>query len=741
MCEIWNQQKGYEITSVDLKRILADPLFSEVRGVGMNGGEPTLRRDLAELAQQLISSLPSLRGISLITNGLRPHLVIPRVEELFSVTQKSNVNLDIMLSLDGIGDVHDQVRGRKGNFEAVKECLQYFRLNNIGDSHRLGCTLISENVEDAESLMLWAEKEQIYCRFRVGIPHQRLYTKDKKDPFALSEKQQFHLCNFLDTLIARYEKNNLPRQLFLRNLRNQIAYGMPRANGCTWQSEGVTLLSDGGFAYCAVESPTLGNLVEGEKSASKLYFENSSILSDIITKKCDTCLHDYEGRFPQIKDRIKVLSHQLISKYNLPTFALSGINTSISLVKNILKVSGGFHIQRKLYKKLAVGNNKILIVGWYGTETLGDKAILYSIIQSLLTAGISAKNIVVASIEPYVTKYTLHEMPSVLGCEVTGLSEAVDLAKAGAYRQVIFGGGPLMSSIPYLCDIASIFTSVKKLGGQALVWGCGIGPLRTKKRDYVNKLAIKKILEAADYCVFRDRESLLSAINLSPSLTEDTCSVALDPAFHWVKEVANSLDTLNSKFNQHRAQVGFAIRSLPISEYYSDNEASAVQLKISFEKIISELLEKHNHESGTYLQCMHRLPCGGDDRLFYADLLGDNAQKYGLSLVHENPMDDIKRLASLKSIYAMRFHSVIFALALGIPVVPIDYTNGGKISALCREFQIKCFTPSDLVNHFRSQKHAPPPQSPDESLVKSIVSESAIVYSNLANRVALFATS
>ena len=197
MCDIWQQKKGHEITPVELKTILKDPLFSEVRGVGMNGGEPTLRKDLPDLAYELCKAIPKLRQISLITNGLNPKLIKARVKELYSITKKAGVKLDIMLSLDGVGEVHDRVRGRHGNFKAVEDCLHYFRTNNIGDSYRIGCTLISENIEDAERLMLWAENQNVYCRFRIGIPHQRLYTKNKIEPFQLLISKSFIFATFL----------------------------------------------------------------------------------------------------------------------------------------------------------------------------------------------------------------------------------------------------------------------------------------------------------------------------------------------------------------------------------------------------------------------------------------------------------------------------------------------------------------------------------------------------------------
>jgi polysaccharide pyruvyl transferase WcaK-like protein/sulfatase maturation enzyme AslB (radical SAM superfamily) len=737
MCDIWRQQKAHEITPLELREILSDPLFSEVRGVGINGGEPTLRPDLADLAQELINGLPKLRGISLITNGLRPHLVIPRASELYGATNRAGIKLDIMLSLDGVGDVHDRVRGRTGNFDAVEECLGYFRANNIGDSLRLGCTLISENIEDAERLMLWAEQQGIYCRFRVGIPHQRLYTNDKPQPFSLTDRQNFHLCNFLDTLVSRYEKTRPQRRLYLKNLRDQIAYKTPRANGCAWQDEGVTLLSDGGLAYCAVESPTLGNLVDGDATASTVYFGNHSIREQIISDKCDSCLHDYEGRIPRIADRAVVRAQQVLLKANLPLKPFRAIYSSAGLARNSVKLLDK--------PNLALGNpsqllqkNRILIVGWYGTETLGDKAILYSVIQELKKVGICPSRIYVASIEPYVTQYSLSEYEPVSDCSVVSLSDAERMAKAGQFGQVIFGGGPIMSSIGYLIPIASIFRAVKRVGGQAVVWGCGLGPIRQTKKDFVNKIAIRQILRASDHCVFRDLKSLETAKTFVGAGFGEHWAAALDPAFHWVKSVSPSNSQPHSVDGKATGKVGFAIRDLPVAEYFSDFDGDVQELKQEFDSAMASLMDRHSSVSSVYLQCMHRLPCGGDDRLFYYDLLGAKAGEYGLTFEHKNPIQDVSDLSGLDRLYAMRFHSVVFGLALGIPVVPIDYTNGGKIASLCRALAIRCWTPSEFVEEVRSAGAPPAAQYPDKQLLDFCIAESQAVYGHLARTVACF---
>jgi polysaccharide pyruvyl transferase WcaK-like protein len=49
----------------------------------------------------------------------------------------------------------------------------------------------------------------------------------------------------------------------------------------------------------------------------------------------------------------------------------------------------------------------------------------------------------------------------------------------------------------------------------------------------------------------------------------------------------------------------------------------------------------------------------------------------------------------------MRFHSVVFALALDLPTVAIDYTLGkGKVYALAKQFAVPCQSLQDLTSEF-----------------------------------------
>ena len=53
------------------------------------------------------------------------------------------------------------------------------------------------------------------------------------------------------------------------------------------------------------------------------------------------------------------------------------------------------------------------------------------------------------------------------------------------------------------------------------------------------------------------------------------------------------------------------------------------------------------------------------------------------------PLDYCQAFVDSSAVLAMRYHSLVFALGLGVPAVAIDYTLGrGKVDELAKRFQI-----------------------------------------------------
>jgi MoaA/NifB/PqqE/SkfB family radical SAM enzyme len=79
-----------------------------------SGGEPTLRKDLPEMvASAYRHCRPGI--INIPTNGIQDKIIPGRVEQILASCPDSEVIIN--LSLDGVGENHDRVRGVKGNFE------------------------------------------------------------------------------------------------------------------------------------------------------------------------------------------------------------------------------------------------------------------------------------------------------------------------------------------------------------------------------------------------------------------------------------------------------------------------------------------------------------------------------------------------------------------------------------------------------------------------------------------------
>ena len=674
MCLIWEKKKDHEITPEEIRRVLRNPLFRKVMYVGINGGEPTLRKDIAQVAAAVVETLPALRGISLITNAILHSQVQAAIEGIGRACHAGNVRLDVMVSLDGIGEIHDRVRGRSGNFASAVRVLDYAQSSSFVDATRIGCTVIKDNVYDVENVLDWCQRRNLYARFRLGIPHRRLYSLDVTDPFNFGPDEKYHFANFLDWLHDHYEKN-LGRKEFYRSLRNQIAYGAPRTAGCLWRHSGVTLSSRGELSYCAVASDTLGDAITEDPSG--LYWGQAEHLQHIHRTACAGCHHDYEGlanRKVAVREAALQLWKPLPKAVKAPVKAVgrsclawkekSRLRQLLDYSKRVSHATTREDLPRRL-----------LVIGWYGTETLGDKGILAGLAHTVRSVG--DWKIDVSSLEPYITEYTKRQMPELGIDRVVGIDEACRNLKAGEYGAVMFGGGPLMGSVPDCRTMLRIFCIAKECGAKTIVAGCGIGPLGWPAVDP----AIGELLRLADAVVLRDsasRELARKAFGFTGEV-----SVALDPAFLWASRA------LSAPVERDPNQILLALREWPIYDYGAKMGEAAEPTRRRFEDELRRMVQAiltANPSAKIVPFCMHKNAVGGDDRAFYRRLFADfPAVLQHLDNRHRAPIDDLAVIARSHAMLAMRFHSLVLGLATNTPLLAIDYTLGGKIAGLLKD--------------------------------------------------------
>jgi MoaA/NifB/PqqE/SkfB family radical SAM enzyme len=117
MCSIWETEHAPLLDASAL-----ESLPRTLRDLNLSGGEPFLRADLVELARVARRRLPRAR-IVVSTNGF----LSERILQAAAAWQRDGQRIGIAVSLDGIGGMHDEVRGVPGAYRRVVSTLRGLR--------------------------------------------------------------------------------------------------------------------------------------------------------------------------------------------------------------------------------------------------------------------------------------------------------------------------------------------------------------------------------------------------------------------------------------------------------------------------------------------------------------------------------------------------------------------------------------------------------------------------------------
>lgn len=122
MCFYWrnlNRQPEAELTLDEIKKISGN--LQPITQLSLTGGEPFLRDDLEEICAVFIGN-NQVRYVTIPTNASMPGRIGNSVRRLIGAFPDTCFR--ICLSIDGLGQEHDEIRGVKGAFEKLIETYQ-----------------------------------------------------------------------------------------------------------------------------------------------------------------------------------------------------------------------------------------------------------------------------------------------------------------------------------------------------------------------------------------------------------------------------------------------------------------------------------------------------------------------------------------------------------------------------------------------------------------------------------------
>lgn len=192
MCDIWENptDKKREITAKELEML---PNF---KFVNITGGEPFVRRDLEDIVDVMFKKS---ERIVISTSGWHTDRIIKMAERY--------PNIGIRVSIEGLAQKNDDLRGREGSFDRAMRLLLTLKEMGVKDIG-YGCTVSNKNSED----MLWLYKlsRELGMEFATAAFHNSYYFH--KDDNAITNKEEV-IGNF-HKLIEELMKSNSPKSWY-----------------------------------------------------------------------------------------------------------------------------------------------------------------------------------------------------------------------------------------------------------------------------------------------------------------------------------------------------------------------------------------------------------------------------------------------------------------------------------------------------------------------------------------------
>ncbi len=169
-CGIWKHDRAQalkeEWTLDELEsHLLGSAALQGVWDIGLTGGEPFLRQDLAAVCRSLYRHMPRA-GIGLVTNGLLPE----RISETAAEIARSNPGraLSVAVSLDGLEETHDRVRGVPGNFSRALKTVEALKSRAPGVEVGFSHTVTPTNGQDSLGCYELARKMGVGFFYRLA---------------------------------------------------------------------------------------------------------------------------------------------------------------------------------------------------------------------------------------------------------------------------------------------------------------------------------------------------------------------------------------------------------------------------------------------------------------------------------------------------------------------------------------------------------------------------------------------
>jgi len=666
-CNAWKCKEIKHIDKNFLQHSLKSTLFSKIRHVGISGGEPSTFNNLEEHINIILNVLSKIESLSITSNCILSDYWKEHLPNIQKMCTQQNVHFQLNISLDGIKNIHDKIRGTKNNFSNTEQVIDFVKKHNI--PYQLHTTIDKYNVYHVGAILHYAKSQNADIIFRLASEISRLNNKEQLERVSLNKREISFLCDFLQSEDVQNYTKSPGRKLYYRSLVKQLLRGTGRIAPCYFKQQGIVLSSDGALSYCSRFDKDFGNLYDNADLLD--IYDNRDNFDLCCNGACQNCYHDQTGLWPLHS----VLAMMMGTK-------LRKIKKTAQVIEFLFK---GTTVSSHKEDKQAIDVKSMSIVGMYGGEHVGDAAILGGVIKRLKSRYVGLENVYVYSFREDRTQCwidCLNYVNKDIRIEVTDCLEDFK-QKIKESQLIVWGGGPLMELPVVLSRNYMLINYAISCGCHFEMEGIGYGPINT----FFGRHLADRIIKLADRITLRSVNSIKDEI-----LKEKYKEGDHDPAFDYLKDIPLSLTTVCSTEKRaidklciiNKGQKIMMLNLRPLWSRYGKDSAFCFDDFLS--DMANTIIQLHSKGIITVFFPMNADQFGFSDLTVgyhLQDLIGDKAD---FRIWETEPSIDslIYLLRKADFTICMRFHAVIFSLSQKIKTIGLDYSlNGkGKVSGL-----------------------------------------------------------
>lgn len=150
--------------------------YYTVTQVHFSGGEPFLRSDLVALCDLFASGCPNA-SFSIATNGTLTDKILDFCRRISERPYRHRIHIGI--SLDALGDLHDEIRGVQGTYKRVLETITTVKERYPEFFPSLDFTIIPDNLHELRAVGEWAKEKKFAFNYRMAAESEVYYGNNR----------------------------------------------------------------------------------------------------------------------------------------------------------------------------------------------------------------------------------------------------------------------------------------------------------------------------------------------------------------------------------------------------------------------------------------------------------------------------------------------------------------------------------------------------------------------------------